>query len=613
MNPFLLSFVATYHRRFAVGICCFAAIISSAGSLHAETETVATPANSDRSATELLPSSIVGFAQVSNLGQVMSTVIDHPLHHRIKSLPAYEAFLESEPRRQLRVAIDAFEGSMGQPWQQALATLSDGGISVALDSKGGGVALLVKSSSRDSLERLRGFLLAISSMKQGGTTPQQGEYRGFTAYQFNKKLKMALVDNWCLITNSSELGQSIIDQYLDGGGESLQSKESFRQSVESMDSQQRDTAAVWGCFDVEALRNAGVAEGFFNEKVDNFGGELVLGGMIANLRHTPFVTGTVHLEQPGLRLQLATPHDRDWEPPREYYFGEASSASAPPLLNLENRLFAVSSHRDLSQMWLRAGDLLSDRVVDQLAKADTQLTTLFSGRDFGEDILGALESEIQIIGVSQDFSDHRPRPAIQLPAFAIQFRMKTPAETQPEIRRIFQSFVGFANVTGAMNGQPPLDLGLETSGSAQMVTATYVPERDERDSVTAPIQFNFSPTIAFASERVIFSSSTALARQMVQSAGTSEVANDRDANTELLVDVNSLHQVLEANRPQLVAGNMLEKGNSENAAQQEIGLLLEMVGLMKQLSLELNVAETQMQLNAAITVDSDRPQSGANE
>ena len=250
------------------------------------------------------------------------------------------------------------------------------------------------------------------------------------------------------------------------------------------------------------------------------------------------------------------------------------------------------------------GDLLSDRANEQLAVADTQLTTFFSGRDFGEDILGALESNIQIVGNAQNFTETLPQPAIKLPAFAMQFRMRNPEETQPELRRVFQAFVGFLNVTGAMNGQPQLDLGMEKIDNAQLITATYVPARDQHEeSVSAPIQFNFSPTLAFVGERIILSSTTSLARELVAIEGAVKNDTSPESNTASMMDMTTLKQILQANRSQLVAKSMLDKGHSKAAAEGEIGLLLELVGFLRNVRINLDITDSQMILDAAIEVN----------
>ncbi len=558
------------------------------------------PRGVDCVATELLPKSIVACAEIPDLGGTLQSILDHPLRAKLEAMPAYDGLMQSGAPGQVKMVLRAFEASMGTPWQEALDTLTDRGMTVALDASGGGVAILVHSSDAKSLERFRGFVLALRQMQ--GAAAKQGDYRGFMADTVNDKVKMVRMHDWLLLTNNAELGKAIIDQYLDRDSDTLATNEAYVAAAKDLDSSDTEHRVVSAFVDVKTLRNAGVAKGIFNEKVDNIAGELALGGVLANLRHTPYVTAALQLGDDGLALRFATPHQRDWESPREYFFGEPELAAAPPLLNVPNRLFALSTHRDLSQMWLRSGDLLSDRANDRLAVADTTLTTFFSGRNFGEDILGSLESDVQIVSMQQDFTNVLPQPAIKLPSFALQFRMKNPAETQPELRRVFQSFIGFLNVTGAQNGQPQLDLGMETVGESQLITASYVPDRDKRESLDEKIQFNFSPTLAFAGQRIILSSSAGLARTLIHS--TSEDADNGKSNTRGELEATTLRSILEANRSQLVANNMLEKGHSKEAAEGEIGLLLELLGFFREVQLKLDVTESQMALELAVDLKS---------
>ena len=450
----------------------------------------------DRSASDLLPETVTVYAELAPLQDVLALVLNHPFREKLEALPSYATLLESEGYQRFRDGIAAFEGSMGKPWDEAIATVTDRGVVFAYDPHSQGLVLLIHSSDDDQLKRLRGFVLAIAQMGQGNFGPvQQGEYRGFTGYVVRENLKMALVDDWMVLTNQTDLGKGIIDRYLDASGNSFSDNEQYQMAMDDANS----TSANLNVFvDLQSIRDRGVAEeAFYAGKTENIVVETLLGGVLSNLTQTPVVTASLSIAETGATLTARTPHDRSYESGREYYFGSPELAMAPPLLADEQRLFALSTTRDLSQMWLRSGDLMTDKANDDLAQADTQLTTFFSGRDFGEDILGSLRPEIQFVAARQSFDDRHPVPAIKLPMFAFQFQMRTPEKTTAEFRRVFQSFIGFLNVVGAMQGQPQFDLGSLQSGDAMLYTATYVPEPEQAESEKAPINFNFSPTLAF--------------------------------------------------------------------------------------------------------------------
>ena len=156
-----------------------------------------------------------------------------------------------------------------------------------------------------------------------------------------------------------------------------------------------------------------------------------------------------------------------------------------------------------------------------------------------------------------------------------------------------------------MNGQPQLDLGLENVGDAQLVTATYVPDRDQRESLDAKINFNFSPTVAFAGGRVILSSTTTLARELIALDDVPENATAEPSNTFASIKATTLQQILQANRSQLVANSMLDKGHSKEAAEGEIGLLLELVGFLRDIHISLDINDAHMTFDVAVDVNSE--------
>lgn len=557
------------------------------------------------SRAELFPPSIIAYAEAADLGAAIELIRNHPVKERILAIPAYETAMRSGGLKQLQMGIAGFEATMGAPWYEALSTLSNGGVSIGLD-KSGAVALLIKSSDEKALEKFRNLLLAFLPKKDGAGIARQIDYRGVTAYELKGGL-LAKIDTFLLLTNQPEMGRTIVDQYLDRKPKSLATLPSFQKACQSMATKppEGDVRLIAGYVDLDAIRAGGIAKDVFQERIDNIAAEIVLGGVLTNLRHSPFVTASVDLSDVGVELRLNSPHNREWESPREYQFGDGEIATAPRLIPMPDRLFAVSAHRDLSQMWLRNSDFLSEKAVDSMAKADAQLGVFFSGRDFGDDILGSFGSGIQVAGRVQDFKDRRPQPAIKVPEFAIVFQMKDAETTQPEMRRTFQSFIGFLNVVGAMDGNPQLDLGMETSkiadGEAQLYTAIFIAKQGEEDSMAAPIQFNFSPTLAFAGDKIVFSSSISLAKTLV-AISADEDADASKSNTKLTLNGEMLKRILQENRQQLVASNMLSKGQNKQEAEAEIGLLLELVGFLGGGQVDLQFDKNEMTISAKVQV-----------
>jgi hypothetical protein len=351
---------------------------------------------------------------------------------------------------------------------------------------------------------------------------------------------------------------------------------------------------------IEAIREGGIAKVLFAGKTDNPVAELLVGGLLDTLRHTPYMTASLTLDQRHTRLELTTPHQQAWtSEAREYYFGPDGSGRASAPLQVSNQLLTLSTYRDLSTMWLRAGDLFKDNIVDQFAQAESNLSTLFSGKDFGEEILGEVHPEIQLVAARQTFADKVPQPAIKLPAFAAIFRLQDPETIRPDFRRTYQSLIGFLNIVGSMNGQPQLDLDIEKEDAYQIVSATFLAEKDASPG-GLKIQYNFSPSIAFAGEYFVVSSTTALARELAQTVGEG-TRPSTELNSTVQLNVDGVSNILDENRPQLVAQNMLSEGHSKEEAERAINDLLELLGAVKTASIDLGTSGEM--LRASLQVD----------
>ncbi len=467
-----------------------------------------------RPLASLIPNTAIAFVEFQSIEQLL----DHPLRARIQDSPEFKKLWRSPEVLKMRGGITLAELALGDKLENIVRKLAGHGLVIAVDKQHEGIVLIARTESqewlKDYMERLIKLARDDANSKDKKDPIKQGNYRGIDAYQTGGNV-LAAVGEYLVVTNKGDLGKAVVDQYLDSiAANSIAQSPQLAAAVKAHD---EGDAFAWGFVDVRSIREAGMAKKVFSGQSDNFVVELVLGGVLETLQHTPTVTASWLLSPNGIRLSFSAPHDHgSVDEVRQFFFGPESSGTALPLLLSEDTLASLSAYRDVSQMWLRAGDLFDERVNDQLAQADSTLTTLFSGRDFGEDILGALQPELRLVVHRQTFSSEQPTPALRLPSFALVGQLRDPQMMRPELKRTFQSLIGFLNVAGAMEGQPQLDLGSIVEGPQQFYTATYVSEIDRDASTPLPVQFNFTPTLAFVGDQVILSSSTLLARQIAE-------------------------------------------------------------------------------------------------
>lgn len=539
----------------------------------------------DRVAADLLPPTTVIYAEIPRPEALLEVFKNHPLRKRIENLEGVRDAYSGKQFQQLKTAVAIIEAKLGQKWPEILGAVTEGGIALGFDAQTQGATLLIKARDEEAAPELLDTLIELAraaATADGKTDPvKSGEYRGITAYQVDQG-RIAAFGPWLLVTNKQASGKALLDAYLDKPEHSLASNPKFQDARAKAD----DSATAWGYLDIKTIREGGVAKALFSGKTKNPVAELLVGGLLDTLQHTPYATASLTLTPQRTRLEFASPHEQEWTTEaREYFFGPEGNGRAPIPIQVENQLAVVSTYRDVSTMWLRAGDLFDDKVVDQLAQADSNLSTLFSGKDFGEEILGEVHPEIQLVVVRQAFADGVPKPAIKLPAFAAIFRLKDPDTVGPDFRRTYQSLIGFLNIIGSMNGQPQLDLDIEKEDAYQIVSATFLADK-EASSGGLKIHYNFSPSVAFAGEHFIVSSTTALARELAGVVGKGNQPSS-ELNSIVALDVSGVSEILGDNRSTLVAQNMLSEGHSKEEADRSIDDLFALLAAIQDTSIEL--------------------------
>ena len=557
----------------------------------------------DMTASQLLPDTTVGYVEITDTAAIMASLYDHPVSHHIQNLDVWKTATQTEQYRAFLTGRKFLEIQIGSDWRPALEELSVGGIFAAYDAATQGAVILMKSKDDATAENFRTKILELTRLNEekNGKTD---EYRDVTIYKVDKQSGSAVVGNWIVLTNKGELGKSILDRLLDqkpsdtnteiSGTLSANAQFKATYALRNADSQ------AWAYGNIQTIRDAGAAKKFFEGKAENPLAEALVGGIQSVLQHAPFVTADMKLTEAGLTMKFQTPWQGDWIPEeRAYFFGPDSNGSAPVLPEIPDTLLTLSTYRDISQMWLRAGDLFDEQMNDKLAEADSGLSTIFAGRDFGEEILGALDPQMGLIVTRQSFENVSPVPALKLPAFALILKLRDAETMRPELRRTFQSVIGFFNIVGAMEGRPQLEMDMAKVNDVDLITSHYVPEKKDKDSTTADMIFNFSPSAAFSGDQFILASTADLAKQLASAPAAR--ASDNGVNTQMALHAEAIRDALSDNREQLISQNMLEEGHSREEAEAAIDLVFEFVRCIKgagmtlwhekdSLSLQLNVA-----------------------
>ncbi len=557
-------------------------------------------ARQPESVADVFPDSTIAFVQVDRPDQLIDKLVAHPVVSAVRELEQVKGLVASPQFAMALVAKGMIESKLEEPLLDAVKSCVSQGLAIGVDRKTNGVAVLFRADDEEKLKRLAGSVLNVVSggaQQQGKKVPfERTEYRDAVAAKFEGFL-IARYKTWFLVSNKPQLARTIVDNLIDGANSSLADQTWF-QTAQAKQTQ----SDIWMAVDLDTIRSSGIAAELFRGRTDNPGAELILGGLFDALEHAPIVTGQLQMDQ-NLELSFSIPFDADWaSDARKFFFGEQFGGVAPAPLIPKNVIANLVSYRDVADWWLSKEDLFEEAVIAQLAQADSQLSTIFSGMDFGEDVLGALQPGVQIVAARNRFADQYV-PDVKLPSFALVGKLKDPDGIRRKLKIAFQSVIGFANINLGMQGQPQLDLETEKINAASIFAAQYYYEEDVEDGL---LLFNFSPTIAFQGPYLIVSSTRELAVELASVAAQGNEQSSSMPNTRLSVDATELAGILNDNLQPMVAANMLEKGNTRQQAEGEVAIMLAIVKLFKHAKLDFQVRPDQMRLDLRVETNGSR-------
>jgi hypothetical protein len=238
-------------------------------------------------------------------------------------------------------------------------------------------------------------------------------------------------------------------------------------------------------------------------------------------------------------------------------------------------MLSFTMYRDLSGMWQAAPDLFTEPIAAQMAQTDSQISNFFGGKSFSADVLGAFKPQMQFVLTRQDYkAAHVPEPSLRLPAGALIFRIKPNQfdAVRRHFRVGFQSAIALSNLDGAAKGRPLLEVKKEMHGDVEILFASY----DLTDKPTAKndMYLNFTPSLVSNTNYMILCSTRQIAGDLADLIAKEGNTQPTIADNVLIdIDATAAAALINDDREQLIAQNMLEKGHDRPAAEKEIDLL----------------------------------------
>ncbi|HEY2586263.1 MAG TPA: hypothetical protein VGI81_10915 [Tepidisphaeraceae bacterium] len=557
----------------------------------------ARPAAAEKSAADLLPPSTLAYVEISDPKAVLSTTLDNPLRQQLEDSSAFRDAMDKPNAKKLKQVVKLIEDRAGVQWRPALEQISGGGIALAFEPLTQGVVVLVKPEDMKTAEAVRDALISMAeddAKKHGKPDPVTTKaYRGLKAWHVNEAI-VADLGPWVMISNKKGLAQRVADNFLDGG-DALAGDEDFG-AARRLAAGPGTPPSAWAFVRLAPIRLFAKSQQPWLDpasKSDNPGIEFVLGGLIPVAQNAPYATASLWAGHGGIKLAAAAPMDRAWVPAgRKFFFAAPPDGAAKPL-RPPGTLLSLTTYRDVAAMWQAGPDLFTESVATQMAQTDSGLSALFGGKSFGNDVLGAFKPQMQLVVARNDFPAGGLTPTLKLPAAALVLEIRPDqfAHVRKHFRVAFQAGVALGNLNGAQQGRALLDLQTERRGDCEIQFATYSGDDDapkepaadkkvkkDAKSPKDDAYLNLSPAMALSNRRLILSTSRQLAEELADLDAKEQSPARIRENTLIAGNPNLAADLIKANREQLVAGNMLQKGHDRKTAEREISLLQAIAG-----------------------------------
>ena len=572
-----------------------------------------------QASADFLPTETLLYLEVKNPEQLVQKLLQHPTVSDALELDAVKPNLRDPQFLAFKAGLTLVEATLGAEWPGLVADLSGNGLVIAaLPGENRFVALL-HARDEGRLKKAAESLLNLSSMdarNNGRPAPWRIEERG-TA-------KIAIFDGFAMVRQGVRLAlatrvddaEAILKRLTDENraDENRANTLAADTNFKAAHQQANHDHDIFLWTNLDKIRATGAVPALTQTVSDNPAAELILGGLLSALGTNASATTTLHLTDAGLRIEAATAYQPALAAgSREYWFGPNGTGAAPDWVPADalrdSTVMQLSSYRDLGQWWLNKELLFTDAVIADLVQADSQLSTVFGGLDFGGEVLGAFQPGVQILvsgrpGTNIDPATEQNAGGLQIPGFAIVGQLREPRQMTRRFKVAFQSVMGFVNLGLAQSGLPQYDVDTRTIESGcECLSRIWV---EEEADLQSPV-YSFSPSLIIKEGRFVLGSDAAWVQQLSDSPASPSTEAGKVGeenrpgqtpivNTQLQLDWQLVVALLRLNRETLVAQNMIENGNDPTTAGREVDHFLQALELISRIEMKLETDAEQMKL-----------------
>jgi hypothetical protein len=334
---------------------------------------------------------------------------------------------------------------------------------------------------------------------------------------------------------------------------------------------------------------------------------LLFAGLTQSVRASHWLALGLHADADLIRLEARMDGNVPASSPiAAFSQPEHGDEGVLPNLSVPRRIMAMSIYRDLARFYTAKDQLFPER-TSGLIFFENMMGIFFSGRNLTDEVMAEFRPEIRVVVAQQEYDSGSGVPQLQLPAFALIFRMRHPQQFGDVIEEAWQKAIGLVNVTAGQRARPGMIIDRPTYNDVRYTAARYAAGvKDPGDRIGS--RFNFRPTLLKLDDYLVLGSAESLTRDLIDALKKESAARPKaipGAHSRVEFDAVQLASILTADRKAAVHQNMTSKGMSVQEAEQRVALLITALRSLGQTT--LNVVGRDGQFQAALELKLNLP------
>lgn len=516
----------------------------------------------------------------------------------LDSLNGHDAVRASEQLRGLRLGLIAITGATGQDAIDAIGELLGDEVVLAITGLGPNpdVVIIAESEHPQQRDEVLESLLELLELFDGSRSPDDRriEIGGLDVIAISEEAFLCRRGSHLIFTNSRAAMALAIEAESDVA-RSLAGEPRYRRAVGRVPAD----ATAWLWVDADAIRSS--SDNWVQPMLSDAGQGFLFAGWAHTLQDAPDLIAWVEYEDGEIRATLATDSPTPLPASHRGLRLEGARSVAFDAAALPGFAGEIRLTRDWSSMIAERESILTIEAANKLIDGTNGISAIMGQVDVVEDVLPHVVGPVRLLAFEREYNELPVSPTPKLPAIALVFQLDENVEKSMLGRRLYSASsaaLSILSFQGANNGRPPLLLEPDIHRGRRMLATIFglEPNEDELMGMDGQplggIAFNFLPGVAVVEDHLIIATTRELLTDLIDARIDAPKPLLGDPNVDrILVDAGAVARLLELNREEIIAQNMLEKNHTRAVAEGELGLLLDIIGRFDSAELQSHQTE----------------------